>query len=328
MDWSQIRWVDFNLGLLPAARNVLKGIDPYVADPGFFSPPWILYPVFPLTLIPEALASLIWLGLIVGSALASLHYATLHFQVVPGRRQLMVILGLLLTPFSLATFFSGQFTPFVMLGIVGSFMWDRPASTFLLLSLKPQLGALSAVMLGLRLARKREWLRLFGSIVAVIAIIAISFLIVPHSFSHFWKGVLAGRSLSQYPEWTTAIPTALKLLGIGERYILPLYLLIASMVIASLVLRRDLPMIVICSLLLAPYAREYDYILLLIPALYLIRQRYALISTVLLLFFPLHRFFVGDRSWSWISMMVPFIFFLILVCESRGQLKGFRAGQG
>jgi len=318
--------VDFNLGLLPAARNALKGIDPYIADPGFFMPPWILYPVFPLTLIPESLASLIWLGLIVGLALMSLHYAALHFHMPPDRRKLMLILGLLLTPFSLQTFFSGQYTPFVMLGIVGSFVWNRPALTLLLLSLKPQLGALSAVILVLKLAKEQQWFRLLGILAAITVIIGISFLIVPHSFSHFWKGVLAGRSMSLEREWTITIPTALKLLGIGGRYIPALYLLIASIIITGLFLRRDLPMIVICSLVLAPYAREYDYVLLLIPALYLIHQRYALIPSILLLFFPLHRFFVGDRSWSWISIIIPLIFFLILISETRKQLKGLRAG--
>lgn len=314
MNWGL---VDFNLGLLRAARNVLVGIDPYTADPGFFSPPWVLYPVYLLTPLPEPISTVLWLLIVIGALLASLHWAASVFHIPVGRRRALLLLTLVLTPYSLQTLFSGQFTPFVMLGIVGVFAWDSPAGCLLLLSLKPQLGALSALILIGRLLKMRRWRTLLGSIGLVVAIVGASFLIVPGSFSHFSAGVLTGRSLHHHPEWITTIPNALAHIGVDKAYIWPLYLAVAIAVLGLLVVRRDLAMVVTCSLLIAPYAREYDYVLLTIPALYLLQRGIARPIVWLSLLWPLHRFFVGDLSWSWLSIFVPVIFLVLLIHEER-----------
>ena len=75
MNWGL---VDFNLVLLPAARNVLAGVDPYTADIGAFPPwpPWVLYPVLLLAPLPDLIATLLWLLMLLGAILASLHLAS------------------------------------------------------------------------------------------------------------------------------------------------------------------------------------------------------------------------------------------------------------
>lgn len=295
MNWGL---VDFNLCLLRAARNVLAGVDPYAADIGFFSPPWVLYPVLFLAPLPDLMPTLLWLLMILGATLASLHFASRILTTPTKRKQLLLLSMLVLTPYSLQTLFSGQFTPFVMLGMVSVFAWENPFVSFLLLSLKPQLGALPALILIGRLIRGKSGGRLLGSVALVGAIIGASFLIVPGSFPHFSAGVLAGRSLHHHPEWITTLPNALAQIGLDKAYIWPLYVIVAIALVGLLVVRRDLPMVVLCSLLVAPYAREYDYVLLSIPALYLLQRGMARPIVWLSLLWPLHRFFVGDLSWS------------------------------
>ena len=316
MNWGL---VDFNLGLLPAARNVLAGVDPYVTDIGFFSPPWVLYPIYLLAPLPDLVATLLWLFMILGATLASLHLTSRTLATPIKRKQMLLLSMLMLTPYSLQTLFSGQFTPIVMLGMVGVFAWDNPFVSLLLLSLKPQLGVLPALILMERLIRSGEWRRLLASMALVGSVIGASFLIVPGSFSHFSAGILAGRSLHHHPEWITTLPNALAQIGLDRAYIWPLYLVVAIALVGLLVLRRDLAMVVTCSLLIAPYAREYDYVLLTIPALYLLQRGIARPIIWLSLLWPLHRFFVGDLSWSWLSIFVPMIFLVLLIWEkSRG----------
>ena len=316
MNWGL---VDFNLVLLPAARNVLAGVDPYTTDVGSFPPwpPWVLYPVFFLAPLPDLMATLLWLLMILGATLASLHVTSRILATPIKREQLPLLSLLMLTPYSLQTLFAGQFSPFVMLGMVSVFAWDNPFVSLLLLSLKPQLGALPALILIGRLIRRGEWPRLLGSMALVGAIIGASFLIVPNSFSHFSAGILAGRSLDHHPEWITTVPRALAQIGLNKAYIWPLYLVVAIAIVGLLVVRRDLPMVVTCSLLIAPYAREYDYVLLTIPALYLLQRRIARPIVWLSLLWPLHRFFVGDLSWSWLSIFVPVIFLVFLIYEKK-----------
>lgn len=315
MDWGL---VDFNLSLLPAARYVLAGVDPYTADLVFFSPPWVLYPVLLLAPLPDLMATLLWLLMLLGAIVASLHLAKGILAPSIKGKPLWLLSMLILTPYSLQTLFSGQYTPFVMLGMVGVFAWDNPLPSLLLLSFKPQLGALSTVILMGTLARAGEWRRLLGSMALVGAIIGASFLIVPHSFSGFSAAILAGRSIAHHTHWITSLPRALAQIGLDEAYVWPVYLVVAIALVGLLVARRDLAMVVTCSLLIAPYAREYDYVLLTIPALYLLQRGIARPLVWLSLLWPLHRFIVGDLSWSWLSIFVPLIFLVLLLYEKRG----------
>lgn len=316
MNWGL---VDFNLVLLPAARNVLAGIDPYSADPGLFSPPWVLYPIYLLAPLPDAIATLLWLLIMVGALLASLYCTATIFHIPTGGKRSLLLLILVLTPYSLQTLFAGQLTPFVMLGVVTVFAWDNPFVSLPLLSLKPQLGVLPAVILMGRLIKGGEWQRLLGSMALVGALIGASFLIVPNSFSKFSAEILTGRFLGHNPHWITTLPRALSELGLDEAHIWPIYLTMAVALVGLLVVRRDLPMVVLCSLLVAPYAREYDYVLLTIPALYLLQRGIARPIVWLSLLWPLHRFLVGDLSWSWLSIFVPVIFLVLLIYKRRGE---------
>lgn len=293
------------------------GINPYRADPGFFAPPWALYAVYPLAPLPERVATILWLLIIIGASLASLHCAASIFDVPTGRRRSLLLLILLLIPYSLHTLFSGNYTPLVMLGLVTAFAYEQPAASLLLLSLKPQLGGLPVLILIGRLVKMRRWGKLVWSMSLSLAMIAASFLIVPGSFSEYSAGLSARRSLRVHPEWITTIPKALSQIGLDEAYIWPIYLAVSVAVVGLLAVRRDLAMVTTCSLLTAPYAREYDYVLLTIPALYLLQRGVARPIVWLSLLWPLHRIFVGDLSWSWLSIFAPVILLALLIWETK-----------
>jgi len=324
LDWSQIGWVDFNLVFLPAAREVLRGANPYL-DPYFMSPPWALYPVIPLAFLPDLLASLIWLGLGIGATLASLHFAALHFGIDPGRRRLLIITLLAISPFSWAALLSGQFTPFVLLGVVGSFAWRGVAGPLLLLSLKPHLGILPALVLLIRRFRLRRWSELGRELLLFALVAASGFLVVPGSTS-FLKRMAYGNVYALEPQFMTSTLELLERLGFDPRLAVPLYILIALGLFVLLLFRDSLPLTAAAVLLAAPYARNYDYGLVLVPALYLIHRRFALWAVILLLLWPLYRLFVGDLSWTWTDIVVPITLMAFLLIEERRGVSGVEAG--
>lgn len=312
-----IGWSDFNNNFLPAARDVLRGIDPYSTNPDFFAVPWTLYLILPLAPLPNILAALIWLGIGILASLASLHYAAQHFGLEPSRRRTLIILGLLLTPLSLAPWFSGQLTPLMMLGTVGAFAWRNTTWPLLLLSLKPHLGWLPAAFLVGRLVRAGEWSQLIRSLVVLGAVIASSLVVVPNAPAQLWNGILSGRSLASGSVYLTSIPAALERLGLSPPWAFAVFLIAVPGLLFLWLRRRDLASLGVIVLLVTPYARNYDYNFVLLPGLYLIRHRYALPATLALLLFPLYRLFVGDITWSWTDIIVPLGLLMLLVLEAR-----------
>ncbi len=315
MRWGEIGWVDFNLVFLPAARAALRGANPYL-DPYFMSPPWTLYLVLPLAPLPDIFASLLWLGMGVAATLASLHYASAHFGIPPGRRRLAITALLALSPFSWAPLLSGQFTPFVLLGVVGVFSWRGVAGPLFLLSLKPHLGVIPALLLLLRSARRKRWGEL-GRGMAVFGLMATaSFLIIPGSTS-FLRRIVSPNVFALEPQFMASTPELLERIGLQPPFSAVLYLFIALALLALLWAKPTLAMISLVALLATPYARNYDYGLVLIPALYLLHQRFATPLVGLLLLWPLYRIFVGDLSWTWTDIAVPILLLALLLLEGR-----------
>jgi hypothetical protein len=236
----------------------------------------------------------------------------------PGRRQLAVITLLAISPFSWAALLSGQFTPFVLLGVVGSFAWPGVAGPLLLLSLKPHLGILPALLLLIRRFRLRRWSELGRELLLFALVAASGFLVVPGSTS-FLRRMAYGNVYALEPQFMASTLELLERLGLDPRLAIPLYILFALGLFLLLLFRDSLPLTAAAVLLAAPYARNYDYGFVLVPALYLVHRRFALGAVILLLLWPLYRLFVGDLSWTWTDIVVPItLMAFLLIEESRG----------
>lgn len=317
MDLSWLGWADFNKTFLPAARHALAGIDPYAADAEFFIPPWALYPVLPLAALPELLASLIWLVLMISALLASLHLAADYFGMQSNRGRLLLIGALIITPFGLAPILSGQFTPFVMLGMVGIFVWNNPLPSLLLLSLKPHLGLLPGLFLAWKSIREGRTRQLWEGFGILAALMISSFLVVPNSARQFLDGLISARSLSIGTDYLTSSLRTFQILGLPGPVSLIIYGMVALVILVITVRRDNLAFLTTGVLLFTPYARNYDYNLILVPALYLLARRYAIPIVISLLLFPLYRLFFGSISWSWTDIVVPSLFLLLLIAQDR-----------
>lgn len=103
---------------LEASRRIWSGASPYTGLE-YFAPPWFAALLFPLALLPSGLAAMLWLLLQVISVLLSL-YLWLHYLEFSNaaRSGLWVAVFLVLAPYSLYCYITGQSSPFVLLSMV------------------------------------------------------------------------------------------------------------------------------------------------------------------------------------------------------------------
>lgn len=311
-----VAWADFKRVFLPAARLWLSGQSPYVI-PDFVSPPWSLIPVLPFVLIPDNWAALLWICLSAVCIYASLDMAAKAFGWPQDRHRLIIVALLTLSPWTFSTLFYGQLTPLVMLGLVGSFYWKSAGLSLFLLSLKPHLGILAALIRLVRWIQARAWRDLLVgiSLPSILMICSIAF--IPASLPDFIEKVSSGTVYQIGSDYMSSTPETLRHLRLSPLAMLLIYGAIGVLVLVFVIRSPNLPMIATSMLLVAPYARNYDYILLALPALYLLGKNYHRWLIIILLLWPLHRLFVGDFTWSWIDIIVPGLFLVLLVAQDR-----------
>lgn len=124
------RWlpaaVDWSLFFRPAALELLRGASPYNVV-GFPSPPWLLPPILPLALLPEAVGRALFFLLNLSAFAFTAHYL--------GAKPLTMFF-FLLSPPVLHSLLNGNVDGLVVLG----FVLPPPIGLFFL-SIKPQIGA-------------------------------------------------------------------------------------------------------------------------------------------------------------------------------------------
>jgi hypothetical protein len=191
--------------------------------------------------------------------------------------------------------------------------WDRAAGVVLAcLSTKPQLAAVLVLALGLWAVRRQRWGVVQGFALTMALLCFASTLIVPS-----WpREMLAAtrRTLpptEHFPWLGNAWFLVLKALGLRGWALWILYIVVAVLVLGSVLraaLDRGRPLLDVMSLgLLAaffvtPYARHYDFVVLLIPAFVLIGTR------------------LSENAGGMLLMtliIVPYLQFMVLVRYSR-----------
>jgi hypothetical protein len=162
--------------------------------------------------------------------------------------------------------------------------WDRAAGAMLAcLTTKPQLAAVLVVALGLWAVRQRRWGIIQGFVVTLALLCLASTVVLP---SWPLEMLTATRRTSpptdHFPWLGNAWFLILKTLGLRGWALWTLYLAVAVPVLCSVVRsaldpRHPLHDVISLGLLavffVAPYARHYDFVVLLIPALVLIGAR-------------------------------------------------------
>lgn len=314
--FSLIGSADFKRIFLPAARLWLSRQSPY-SIPDFVSPPWSLIPILPFALFPNNWAVLLWISLSTICIYISLDTAARAFGWPQGHRRLIVVGLLTLSPWTFSTLFYGQLTPLLMLGLVGSFCWKSAGIPLFLLSLKPHLGILAALIRLVRWIQTRAWKDLVVGISLPSLLVISSIAFIPSSLPDFIEKTSSGAVYQIGSIYMSSTPEVLRHLGLSPLAMLFIYGAITVLVLTLVIRNPNLPMVATSSLLIAPYARNYDYILLALPALYLLAKSYHSWLIIILLLWPLHRLFIGDVTWSWIDIIVPGLFFLLLVSQDR-----------
>lgn len=267
---------DFDQTFYPAGRYVLMGENPYTAEysetdqgapPDFFSPPWMIPILLPFSLFSLELARAFWVIFLVGVTVTAI-----ALMRPWGLRGYWPI-ALAVLPWSLIGILFGQVTALVLLGAVicigelkreedGSQSVLKLLAGFLLIGLKPHLGLLIGSPIFLWLLWRRDK-RLLPLIVLGLLIIVLALLLTP-------LGLLQNMSNVQQiaSHWQSTLERELTL------WKQPLWIahIIRIFVVGTMICwvwRRRLLDFVWSSawlaavLIITPYTRAYDGVLLL-----------------------------------------------------------------
>ena len=244
----------------------------------FFAPPWMALLLGPLLILPLRTASAAWVLLMVaamGGAAAGA-VAWLDYPRRPRARLLVVMLAVLAPP-ALFIYITGQVTglvgPAALLAawLIAARREDRcawvVAVALWLTLLKPHVVLLLVLVCGLELLRRRAWrpLRLLALLVIVGALFG--FAVLPAWPGELWRAWRAGAFLGG-PGLVAAGYRGLSELGVPWWLWLPLaaYVVYAwwRRGLTAYVAALALP----AGLLIVPYHRTYDQVVLLLPLLF------------------------------------------------------------
>lgn len=328
-----IRHSDFSY-LWAGPRTILDGGDPYDAsswsasvatlgtepfdDPHVYSyPPYVALALLPLAALPLPLAAGLWTW---GSmAAAAIALRRLVHAVAPGAPLLHGIAAatLFLSQPAVVSFYSGQ-SSFVLVAAISLAIatkrgWARSAALTVLIG-KPQIGVTIIAGFASRAVRRHEVASAVATIVPSLLIVGASALIATRA-SASW--------LTDVPRERIAEPQIATLAAAFG----PVAAIVVIMLALGIAVAADPRPIesaalwITVSLVVAPYARSYDHLLLLAPLVLLApaHPRLAVAALVSLLVAPWLLFLVvapafGSES---ILVVVPVAVFALVAFASR-----------
>jgi hypothetical protein len=278
-----------------AGRVFLQGGDPYdpteltpvyhvagrttFAEGAFtimWNPPWILPGLALFGALPYPEARLLWLLANLAMVLASAYWAWRTYGGAPHKVWGVGLAALTFVP-ALQALQAGQLGPIILALTVGFVALAERRRVFwagavvALLSIKPQLVLLVGLVALFWMLRRRNLLAVAGGVCALLVTSGVALAINPSVFRHFLNAVAA------YPpvEWATpTVGGVLRALTGGRHFWLQAAPLVAGATWAGLywVRRRQgwtwsahLPLLLLVSMLTAPYGWAYDMVLLVIP---------------------------------------------------------------
>jgi hypothetical protein len=269
----KVRLLDFE-NYLAATRILARGGNPY-GTVEFFAPPWLALLLLPLASLPTAISAAFWLlflfACIGGVVIVSLRWLGRDSKV---QRLVFPTLIPLLMPGVLYSYVTGQISPLVNLAIIlaawkidtSTSVW-LPALSLLLVTLKPHIVALPTILCLLELSRRHRW-RLLGITLGGFAVLCVlAFLWLPNwlpSLIRAWvEGKYKGGELGLLSPGYTGLPE----LGIPFWIFLPLTAYTLWQWWQTGLAPRTFALALVTNLLVIPYSRSYDLVVLILPLL-------------------------------------------------------------
>lgn len=192
--------VDWNIAFYPAARLLVKGLNPYSVV-RFHNPIWALIPLIPFVLLGKNLGGLF---------LFFFNLFTYAFVGYRFTRKPVALLAMLLSPLVFYNLFLGNIDSLVLWGL----LLPPPIGLFFAMT-KPQIGIGLVLYIAYTTWRDAGWRRLLFIFAPVTIALAISFLIFGNWMINSSENVLdAYWNFSLFP-WS--LPFGLLLLGIAIR---------------------------------------------------------------------------------------------------------------
>jgi hypothetical protein len=264
-----------------AGRALWSGVNPY-GSVEVFAPPWLAVVLAPWLIWPYPAAQMLWLLACVGSVVAAawLSAAWLGIARRPPAR-VGVLFGAAVMPATLFMAVTGQLSGVVGAGVLAAgwalarapgARWSRwlAAAGLAAATLKPQVVVVPALICGLTLVRRRDWpgLAAAGAVLAGLAAAA------------WW--MLPGWPLALWQAWAGGAYRGGEGLAAGGYFGLPelgVPLVVFAPAVAYAIwawLRDGLTPHVMAAafaggLLVAPYTRSYDHVVLILAMLSTLR---------------------------------------------------------
>lgn len=262
-----IDWKNYML----AASRVLEGFSPY-GTVEFFGPPWLAIALGPLARLPPAMSPVIWVIAAIAAAFLSSALWNRFYEYPPtssGRLLLSVISAV--SPVALYVYLTGQITAVVLLALI----WlvasggDRLKPTrlvsivaaSLVVTSKPHLVAFPLLLVVMDRIRDGKW-EVPVTFAATMATVTIGTFIIWPSWLGEWFAAIAGGRYYGGPGLSAASYYGLRDAGIPE-----LFLILPS-AYTYLHWRRNgltattISLALASGLMLTPYVRTYDYLML------------------------------------------------------------------
>jgi hypothetical protein len=270
-----IRLLDLD-NYLSATRMISRRQNPY-GQVEFFAPPWLTLLLLPLAWLPAEASAAIWLILssacVAGSALLAFHW----LECGTRRRRLLFAMTIpTLMPGALFSYITGQISPLVGAAVLfaawqisaGSRIW-LPALALLLATLKPHIVAVPAAICVLELIRRRRWRTLVAASMGLAILVGLATIWQPEWIPSLIK-LWAGQDYKGgAPDLISPGYRGLRELGIPVWAFLPLVAYTLWRWWHDGLQPYVFALAVVVNLLVIPYSRSYDFVVLILPLVYL-----------------------------------------------------------
>jgi hypothetical protein len=254
----------------------------------YYYPPWFGLLWVPIVPLGYTAAKLLWFFVNVETALVA---AYLLRPVVPRAPRWVPVVLAACSLFTLACVFLGQTAILVLFLAALSWRlleggWDRSAGVALAwLTIKPQPSAVLLLAVMLRLVYARRWKVVGAFAITLLVLALVSTFVLPSWLIEMLRAPRETPSPTEHYPWIgNAWFLVLKAVGLSGWLVWALYLVVAVPFLALVVraaFRQGVSLLdlmslsVLAAFFVAPYARHYDFCVLTVPLLALLRNRLA-----------------------------------------------------
>ncbi len=260
--------------------RIQEGSNPALSvTPIVLNPPWVMAILMVFGLISFPISRMIWLLLYIIFILVSALILWRIYSGQPKRGWLALLAVFIFSP-TTSVLEKGQLTVLILLGVVGFlyFVVTKPndwlaGACLALVSMKPQIVILFWFALLLWILQQRRWLILISTAITVLVLCSISMIFNPQIFQQYIT-MLRSYSVSEWANPTIGAYLRFFVFGTDKFWIQFLPALLAAAWFLFYWLRhnrswswlQESPIILIVSLVTAPYAWTYDLVIL-VPAI-------------------------------------------------------------